>query len=179
LTGVLALLAGCNDGVTTYRSEAAGNPGLQLYAPDAALNGSNLALIRNDPFPGDPAGLAIIAVMNANNPMRLYRFAPAPQPDWTGYTVILAFGQSPVGNKSLCQNTTLPTRPMPPGQTAIVADLCYGPQLITEVSGHSAAVNGPDDPRFAALVGGVLEDLFARREPHYPHGVPRDLPFRL
>lgn len=178
LVGALALLAGCN-GVTTYRSEGAGNPSLQLYAPDAALNGSNLALIRNNPFPSDPAGVAIVGVMNANNPMRLYRFALTPQPDWNGYTVILAFGESPVGNQTLCQNTTLPPRPMPPGKTAVIADLCYGPQLITEVYGHTDAVSGPDDPRFAALIGGVLEDLFAQRQPHYPHAVPRDLPFRM
>ena len=179
LAGALALLAGCSDGVTTYRSEGAGNPGLQLYAPDAALNGSNLALIRNNPFPGDPAGLAIVGVMNANNPMQLYRFALAPQPDWNGYTVILVFGETPVGNQNFCQNTTLPPRPTAPGQTAVVADLCYGPQLITEVYGHTSAVSGPDDPRFAALIGGVLEDLFARRQPHYPRAVPHELPFRM
>jgi hypothetical protein len=169
LAGALALLAGCSGGVTTYRSEAAGNPSLQLYAPDAALNGSNLTLIRGNPFPGDPAGLAIVGVMNANNPMQMYRFALAPQPD---------FGEVPVGNKTLCQDTTLLPRPMPPGQTAVITDLCYGPQLITEVYGHTDAVSGPDDPRFAALIGGVLSDLFAQRQPHYPR-VPRDLPFRM
>lgn len=178
LAGTLALLAAC-DGVMTNRLESAGNPSLQLVAPDGAMAGSNLALIRNNPFPGDPAGLAIAGVMNANNPMRLYRFALAPQPDWNGYTVILVFGETPVGNQNFCQNTTLPPRPTPPGQTAVVADLCYGPQLITEVSGHTSAVSGPDDPRFAALIGGVLEDLFARRQPHYPHAVPHELPFRM
>src|SRR5215469_16347704 len=106
LAGVLALLAGCN-GVTTLRSEAAGNPSLQLYAPDAALQGSNLAIIRNNPFPSDPAGLAIVGVMNANNPMQMYRFALAPQPNWNGYTVILAFGEVPAGSVTLCQNTAL------------------------------------------------------------------------
>jgi hypothetical protein len=178
LAGTLALLACCSGGVTTYRSEGAGNPSLQLYAPDATLNGSNLTLIRRNPFPGDPAGLAIVGVMNANNPMQMYRFALAPQPDWNGYTLILAFGEVPVGNKTLCQDTTLLPRPMPPGQTAVIADLCYGPQLITEVYGHTDAVSGPDDPRFAALIGGVLSDLFARRQPHYPRAVPRELPFR-
>ncbi len=179
VAAAVALLAGCSGGITTYRSEAAGNPGFQLYAPDAALNGSNLALIRNNPFPSDPAGLAIVGLMNVNNPMQRYRFALAPQPDWNGYTVILAFGEVPVGNQSLCQNTTLPPRPMPPGTTAVIADLCYGPLLITEVYGHTDAVTGPDDPRFAALIGGVLEDLFARRQPHYPHVGPREFPFLM
>ena len=178
LAGALALLAGCNN-VTTFRSEAAGNPNLQLEAPSAAMNGSNLALIRNNPFPGDPAGLAIVGVMNANNPMRMYRFAPTPQPNWNSYTVILAFGELPAGNVTLCQNTTLPPRPMPQGETAVIADLCIGPRLITEVYGHCPAVRGPDDPQFAALVGGVLEDLFAQRQPHYPRAVPHDVPFRL
>lgn len=163
-----ALLAGCTGGVTTYRSEGAGNPNLQIDAPYAAMNGSILAIIRAEPFPGDPAGLGVIQVMNANNPMQRYRFSPAPLPDWNGYSVILAFGETPVGNQSLCQNTLLPPRPTPPGQTAVVADLCYGPQLITEVWGHSPAVSGPEDPQFAALIGGVLTDLFALRQPHHP-----------
>ncbi len=178
LAGILALVvAACTTGgVTTYRSEAAGNPSLQLYAPYAAMNGSNLTIIRNNPFPGDPAGLATINVMNVNNPMQKYRFAPAPQPDWNGYTVIVVFGETPVGNQSLCQNVNLPPRPTPAGQTAVVADLCYGPQLITEVWGHAPMVAGPDDPQYAALIGGVLEDLFALRQPHFPHG-PRDHDF--
>lgn len=178
LVGTLALVAGCN-GVTTYRSEAAGNPNLQLEAPSAAMNGSSLVLIRNTPFLSDPAGLATVGVMNANNPMRMYHFALTPQPNWNGYTVILAFGELPAGNVTLCQNTTLQPRPMPPGETALIVDLCIGPQLITEVYGHSPAVSGPDDPQFAALVGGVLEDLFAQRQPHYPRAVPRDVPFHM
>ena len=178
LAGVLALITGCNN-VTTFRSEAAGNPNLQLEAPSAAMNGSNLAIIRNNPFPSDPAGLAIVGVMNANNPMQMYRFALTPQPNWNGYTVILAFGELPAGNVTLCQNTALPPRPMPPGETAVIADLCIGPRLITEVYGHSPAVSGPDDPQFAALVGGVLEDLFAQRQPHYPRVTPNGLPFRI
>src|SRR6185312_3868713 len=76
----LTALAGCG-GVTTYRSEAAGNPNLQLSAPFAAMNGSLLAIIRNNPFPTDPTGQVIVAVMNANNPMLKYRFALVPLPD--------------------------------------------------------------------------------------------------
>jgi hypothetical protein len=177
LAGALAV-PGCT-GVTTQRSEGAGNPGLQLYAPDAALAGSNLTLIRNNPFAADPAGLGIVAVMNTNNPMQMYRFALTPQPDWNGYTVVLAFGEAPIGNQNLCQNSALPPRPAPPGETALIADLCYGPQLITEVSGRAPAVGGPDDPQFAALVSGVLSDLFARRQPDHPHAFPTLPPIRL
>lgn len=168
LAGALALLSACT-GITTYRSEAAGNPNLQLEAPYAAMNGSILAIVRNNPFPSDPAGQMIVAVMNANNPMQKYRFSLVPMPDWNAYSVVLAFGETPVGNVSFCQNTMVPPRPMPPGETAVVADLCLGPQLVTEVWGHSPAVSGPDDPRFASLIGGVLEDLFALRQPEFPH----------
>lgn len=166
LGAALAALAGCN-GVTTYRSEG-GNPSAQTYAPYAALNGTNLAIVRNGPFPGDPAGLAVVGVMNVNNPMQQYRFAPAPTPDWNGYTVVVAFGNPPVTNISLCQNTSMPVPPMPAGETAITVDLCYGPQLITEVMGHAPAVDGPEDPQFAQLVSQALSDLFALR-PQYPH----------
>ena len=168
LIGALTWLGGCT-GVTTYRSEAAGNPNLQLEAPYAAMNGSILAIVRANPFPTDPAGQTIVAVMAANSPMQRYRFSLAPLPDWNGYSLVLAFGETPVGNQSLCQNTLLPPRPTPPGETAVVADLCYGPQLITEVWGHAPAVTGPEDPQFAALISQVLSDLFALRRPHFPH----------
>lgn len=166
LAGVLALLASCAGGVTTYRSEG-GNPSAQLYAPYAAMNGTTLAIVRDDPFPGDPAGLAVIQVMNANNPMRSYHFAPATLPGWNGYTLVFAFGEPPTTNISLCQNTSMPVPPMPPGEIAVIADLCLGPELITEVYGHSGAVAGPEDPRFADLVSQTMEDLFAIRQ-HYP-----------
>lgn len=175
LSAATALLAGCT-GVTTYRSEAAGNPNLQIDAPFAAMNGSILAIIRNNPFPTDPAGQQIVAIMSTNNPMQRYRFALVPQPDWNGYSVVLAFGQTPVGNVSLCQNTMIPPRPMPPGRTAVVANLCFGPTLITEVWGRAPEVTGPDDPTFAALIGGVLQDLFALRQPRFPR--PRGPMFR-
>jgi hypothetical protein len=167
LAGVVALLAGCAGGVTTYRSEG-GNPSAQLYAPYAAMNGPTLAIVRNDPFPGDPAGLAVIGVMNANNPMRSYHFAPAALPGWNGYTVVFAFGVLPPTNISLCQNTSMPLPPMPPGEIAVIADLCMGPELITEVYGHTGAVDSPEDPRFADLVSQTMEDLFAIRQ-HYPN----------
>lgn len=166
LGGLLALLAGCN-GVTTYRSEG-GNISAQLYAPYAAMNGTTLAIVRNDPFPGDPTGQAVIAVMNAHNPMLSYHFAPATLPNWNGYTVVFAFGRLPATNISLCQNTSMPIPPMPAGETAVIADLCMGPGLITEVVGHSGPVGGPDDPRFADLVSQTMSDLFAIRQ-QYPH----------
>lgn len=175
LAAALALAA-CSSGITTYRSEAAGSPSAQTYAPYAAMNGTILAIIRDNPFLGDPYGQAVLAVMQTHNPMQRYRFAPTPTPDWNGYAVIFGFGESPIGNQSLCQNATLPLRPMPAGQTAVVADLCYGPLLVTEVYGHTATVSGPDDPRFAALVGAVLEDLLALRNPRFQR---TPLPFRF
>lgn len=164
---LLAVLAGCAGSVITNRSEG-GNPSMQLYAPYAAMNGTTLAIVRNNPFPGDPIGQAVIAVMNANNPMLSYHFAPATLPNWNGYTVVFAFGRVPPTNISLCQNTSMPVPPMPPDEIAVVADLCLGPQLVTEVVGHTGAVGGPDDPRFAALVSQTMSDLFALRQ-HYPH----------
>ncbi len=166
--GALALAA-CEHGITTFRSEASGWPTEQYNAPYAALNGTNLAIVRDNPFPADKGNEAVLAVMRVNNPMRMYRFALAPTPDWNGYSVILGFGESPVGNQNLCQNPALPLRPTPVGRTSLIADLCYGPLMITEVYGHTDVVGGPDDPRLAALVGGVLEDLLALKTRQHPH----------
>ncbi len=157
-----ATLAGCN-GIVTYRSEGAGNPSAQTYAPYAAMNGTTLLVVRNNPFPSDRNSEAVRAVVSTHNPMRGYRFSLTMPPDWNGYTVMLGFGQSPIGNQSLCQNAQLPLRPTPSGRTALIADLCYGPQLVTEAYGHSPAVSGPDDPRFGSLVGQVMTELFQLR----------------
>ncbi len=167
--GAALALGACTYGITTYRSEAAGNPSMQIYAPYAALNGTNLAVILGNPFPADKTNEGVLAVMRVRNPMQRYRFALVPTPDWNGYSVILGFGEPPIGNQSLCQNPALPLRPMPAGRTALMADLCYGPLLITEATGHTATVGGPDDPRFGDLVGGVLEELFALRPYRYSH----------
>ena len=171
--GSALTLAACDAGITTYRSEAAGSISAQTYAPYAAMDGTSLAVIRNNPFAGDRDNQLVLATMRTHNPMLKYRFALAPTPDWNGYSVIFVFGEPPIGNQNLCQNATLPPRPMPAGTTTVMADLCYGPLLITEVYGHTAAVRGPDDPRFASLVGGVLEDLFALRRPRDPRAWPR------
>jgi hypothetical protein len=155
-------LAGCG-GVMTYRSEAAGNRSAQTYAPYAAMNGTNLLVVRNNPFPEDRVNQAVLGVVATHNPMQRYRFALAQPPDWNGYIVVLGFGESPVGNQDLCRNAQLPLRPTPAGQTALIADLCYGEMLVTEVYGHSPAVGGPDDPMFLNLVSQVTTELFALR----------------
>jgi hypothetical protein len=170
------LVAGCAGGTTTYRSEAAGSPSAQTYAPYAAMNGVNQLVIRNNPYPTDPDGQVLLSIVQTHNPMQRYHFTLGAGPQWNGYTVIFGYGESPVGNQDLCKNVALPLRPMPPGQTAVMADLCYGPLLITEVYGHTQFIADPHDPRLAALVGGVMEDLFALRTP--PYHVPR-APFVL
>jgi hypothetical protein len=155
-------LAGCG-GVVTYRSEGAGNRSLQTYAPYAAMNGTNLLVVLNNPFPNDQNNQQVLAVVSTHNPMLSYRFSLVLPPDWNGYTVVLGFGESPVGNQDLCRNVHLPLRPTPAGQTALIADLCEGQQLVTEVYGHSPTVGGPDDPTFLRLVSQTMTDLFAVR----------------
>jgi hypothetical protein len=162
VTVAAAALAGCN-GIVTYRYEG-GAPSAQFYAPYAALDGTNLLVVRNNPFPNDRTNEAVLAVVRTHNPMRRYRFSLVPPPDWNGYTVILGFGLSPVGNQSQCQNAQIPLRPTPPGRTTLIVDLCYGRQLITETYGRSPAVGGAEDPTFAALVDQVMTDLLAIRQ---------------
>ncbi|HEX9464264.1 MAG TPA: hypothetical protein VGB82_16825 [Alphaproteobacteria bacterium] len=173
-----AALAACTNGIVTYRSEGAGNPSAQTYAPYAAMNGTILLVVRDNPFPNDRTNEAVLAVVNTHNPAQRYRFSLTMPPDWNGYTVVLGFGEAPVGNQSLCQNALLPLRPMPPGRMAIIADLCYGQQLVTEAYGHSPAVGGPDDPTFQSLVSQVMTELFAERRIFEDRG-SRLSPFRF
>ncbi len=166
------LLAGCaGNGVVTYRMEGAGNRSAQTYTPYAAMNGTNLLVVINNPFPQDRNNAAVANVVNTFNPMQRYRFTLAPAPDWNQYTVVVAFGETPVGNQDLCRNAQLPLRPTPEAQTAIVVDLCLQQQLVTEVIGHAPKAVAPDDPNFTGLISQAMSDLFQLRDIHdHPAG---------
>jgi len=159
------ILAGCTGyEVVTNRMEGSGNRSAQTYTPYAAMNGTNLLVVINNPFPYDSNNAAVANVVNTFNPMQRYRFTLAPAPDWNQYTVVLAFGQTPVGNQDLCRNAQLPLRPTPEGQTAIVVNLCLQQQLVTEVIGHAPKAQTPDDPNFTRLISQAMSDLFQLRD---------------
>ena len=159
------ILAGCTGyEVVTNRMEGSGNRGAQTYSPYAAMNGTNLLVVINNPFPADTNNAAVANVVATFNPMQRYRFALAPPPDWNQYTVVLAFGQTPIGNQDLCHNAHLPLRPAPESQTAIVLNLCLQEQLVTEVIGHAPKALAPDDPNFTRLISQATSDLFELRD---------------
>jgi hypothetical protein len=163
----LLAVAGCNsDGVTTTRSETVGGYSEGLYVQSAAQNGTNVLAVRNSPF----APEAVLEAVRARYQGNQYRFALGAAPDWNGYTVIIGFGRPPVGAQNLCQNPNLPQPASSPGVTELTADYCYGNRLVSETTGRVAAVSDANDPRFRALVGQSVAELFTNNAPHYPHG---------
>lgn len=151
-------LAACDD-VTVNRSDVGGNFSGYLYAQTQAAKGTNAVVVRNAPFTPD----AVVAALRDRYTGNQYRFGLAPTPaDWNGYTVVLGFGAT-VGNQNLCQNPNVPLAASANGRTMLVGNYCYGDRLLSEATGWTGALSGPDDPRFKDLVGGVVAELFSYR----------------
>ncbi len=166
VVGAAVLAVAACDGVVVNRSELGSTYSGALYAQSQAASGTNSLMVRNSPFPPD----AVLTAVRERYQGGQFRFGlgPAPQ-DWNGYTVVLAFGGAPVGNQNLCQNPNLPL-PLATGHTTVIADYCYGNLLVTEASGWTSTISGPDDPRFKNLVGSVVAELFSYRFPNDPAG---------
>ena len=161
------MLSACGvGGVTTVRMEGASNYSAAFYVQTGAQNGTNSVVIRNSPFPPD----AVLAALRARYQSNQYRFALGTPADWNGYTVILGFGQPPLGGQTLCGNPDLPQAPASPGVLELLADYCYGRRLVTEALGRAPGVSGPDDPRFRELVGQTVAELFTNEVFAYRSG---------
>lgn len=161
----VAMLAACSgDGVTTVRSADVGSAA--FYVQSAAANGTNAVVVRNSPYPPE----AVLDALRDRYKGNQYRFALGAPPDWNGYTVVIGFGQPPVGAQNQCENPNLPQALSPPGIIELVADYCSGNRLITETRGRAPAT-GPDDSQFRELIGQTVGELFTNEPERYPgHG---------
>ncbi len=159
--GAAALLvrAACDGAVTVVRSR-----GGTTYAEDAqtvAALGVNAVVVRNSPVPPQ----AVLEALQARYSGNQYRFVLAPDGGgWTGYTVIIGFGQPPVGARNQCADRDIALPPAPAGTTVITGDYCFNDRVIAEAVGRSPAISGAGDPHLRALVGDVVAELFA--QPH-------------
>lgn len=166
IAGASILALGACDGVAVNRSLNMTYTG-GFYTQTQAQSGTNAVVVRNDPFPDQ----AVLAALHDRYQSEQYRFGLGPTPqNWNGYTVVLGFGGPPVGNQSLCANPSAPLAATSGGRTAVIGDYCYGNRLISEATGWTGAVSGPDDPRFKNLVGNVVAELFA----NHTHSVNGD-----
>lgn len=166
LGAAVLAIAGCG-GVVVNRSEIAGGYTGSLYTQSQAAGGTNAVTVRNAPFPPE----AILNALRARFQGDQYRFGLGPPPaEWNGYTIVLGFGGAPVGIQNLCQNPDVPLRTTLAGRTDLIGDYCYGNILVTEATGWTGAVTGPDDPRFQHLVGDVVTELFAYKNRPGNHG---------
>jgi hypothetical protein len=165
--GVMAAgLAGCvSDGVMVNRTPISAGFTGDLYVQTSAQNGTNAVVVRNSPVPPE----AVVEALRQRYQSGQYRFALGPNPPgWNGYTVVLSFGGPVIGNETLCQNPNAPQAPVSAG-TAVVGDYCYSNRTVTEATGQSRAITGPQDPLLSALVGDVAAELFTN-EQQPPHG---------
>lgn len=160
------VLAGC-DGAAINRSEVTPGYTGMLYVQTQAQNGTNAVLVRDAPVPPD----AVLAALRERYEGNQYRFALGPTAaDWNGYTIVLGFGGPPIGTQNQCENLNIPLQPPSAGRTSLVGDYCYGNRLVSEVTGWTGAVSGPDDPKLRNLVGDVVAELFSYRVRPGKHG---------
>lgn len=166
-------LTGCGDGPYTYWQESVtsyGDPNITLRA---AASGTNLTVIRQNPFASDRSDDAVFGALQSTYHGRNYKFSRGTAPaDWNGHTLMLTFADGTLGNSNPCRSADVPLLRSPSGRTAIVADYCLGPILVAEVKGWTAGVTGPDDPKFQALVSGIMSEMFLYRvtRDHGPGG---------
>ncbi len=166
LAPVVALCA-CADMSTVHTSyyNSGYSPGhVQL----AAASGPSLAVIRNNPFPGDHNNEGVLAAMQARNIGPKMYFAQTPRPDDRyGYKVVMNFGPSIYGTNYGCTyEPTPPTRMPPGGPITVSAAFCVGDILLTDAVGSTGAAAGPDDPRFQRLIGDIIVALTPPYDPN-------------
>jgi hypothetical protein len=167
-------LSACDQGVFVNRSESPTAYSGFYYVQSTAAMGTNQVVVYNSPYPPETTVGGILSAAQARYQSNQYRFfAGPPVADWNGYTVVLAFSDGPLGNQNLCVNRDQPLRPMSAGWTSLFAEYCLGSTLVTEASAYTRVVTGPDDPRFAKLVGGVIAALFEYRPPPGQNGFGR------
>lgn len=163
---VLLLLGGCG-GSTVYS-----NYYNSSYSPDhvrfASAVGPTLAVIRDNPFPGDAGNAAVLAAMQERNyGPRLY-FVQTPRPDDRyGYKVVMDFG-SATPSTTLCQRGPTPSSARAAsGRVVVAAAFCIGDLLLSDATGAVEGVSGPDDPRFRRLIGDILVALTPPYDPKF------------
>jgi hypothetical protein len=158
------MLTGCGDGPYTYWQESATSYGDPNFTLRAAASGTSLTVIRQNPFANDRNDDGVFGALLSSYHGRSYKFSRGAAPaDWNGHTLMLTFSDGVIGNSNPCRSSDVPLLRPSSGRTAIVADYCLGPILLAEVKGWTMGVTGPDDPKFVALVHGIMSEMFMQR----------------
>lgn len=166
---LLPLAAGCGEAPQIYNEEVT-----VAYSPSeygqAAGGGELATVVRGDPFAiGSDRFAAEVVAALARHPPRLqpttFTLEPGPEAQ-TAYRAIFLFDAPPAAVQSeLC--AVPPAVPVvdPGGRVRVLAAFCRDGRLLTRVTGEIARADGPDDPRFDALLGQVVLALFPLTEP--------------
>jgi hypothetical protein len=146
-----------SEGISTYNAET--------YIQSLAQNGTNGVVVLNDPF-GTAGDEAIVAALRSRYSSGQYRFALGTSaPGWNGYTIVFGFGE-PVGNQTQCTAAEASRTTGFSGQTLLIGDYCYGTRVVSEATGYTRALSGPEDPLLAKLAADVFAEMVINRPPN-------------
>lgn len=157
------LLGGCGDGPSTvpggYRSPATWST---FFA--ATSSGPLLLEVHGDPFGASAAELRlhVAKAMSAAIPARPFAMTTDPQAaSLPKAKVVIALGApANLDAAELCAGKAATSAARADGgRIDVMAVFCHGGSLLSWVRGWVAKVDGPDDARFARLLGQVMRDL--------------------
>jgi hypothetical protein len=150
-------LASCGGSAITTRGSM-GNKSGGSHVTAAAASPGLPVVIKSWPYPSDPNGATAVAAMQGLPRYLPIRWIVAPPGPTTGYYVVLAFGERPVGSKDYCEVPTLAPRPAST-PTAIYATFCYNDILLSEAQVNAGPVTGPDDPEAREIMAALIQTL--------------------
>lgn len=158
-----ALVGGCGDGPSTvpggYR-----NPATWSTFFAATSSGPLLLEVHGDPFGASAAELRsqVAKAMSAAIPARPFAMTADPQAaSLPKVKVVVALGApANLDAAELCAGRAVTAAARADGgRIEVMAAFCHGGSLLSWVRGWVAKVDGPQDARFARLMGQVMREL--------------------
>jgi len=160
-----ALLAGVScSGPTTSATHQ--NPDAQTFAQNAMADGPMLVKITGTPYDVDQQRVDDIVLREMTSAMTWTatpRLTTDPQAARTpSMFVAMTFGRGAVDGNALCQpgGGDPGGGPLDGGAVEVAASFCGAGTMISNTSGRLDQSTGPDDAKFAQLIGQVTRDLF-------------------
>lgn len=157
-----ALLGGCGDGPSTVPGEQRNAATWSTFFA-ATASGPLLLEVHGNPFDLPMADLRgrVARAMAAAIPARPFAMTTDPQQaPLPKVRVVVAFGAPPGVNLSeLCAGRAPVAVRAEAGRVDLQAVFCEGGTPLSSVRGWVAKIDGPDDSRFARLLGQVMRDL--------------------
>lgn len=143
------------------------------YAPSfvrtAAQTGSFYVRILGEPFPGETPKEEIARRIPMPQWLGQVRATTMPGEEVnTNFFAILAFNPAfsgPLTDAACADPEAVPVQPPVAGTVRLAAGFCIGSRIGSYLVAQQEGIAGPDDPRFAAMLGQVMLALLPRYDP--------------